>query len=305
MRGLARDDSQTRDLASVVELGLNHEQQHQELILTDIQHVFSVNPLHPVYDPTPPTSTRDPAPARWIGFEGGVREIGHALPGFAFDNESPRHRVFVEPFELASRLVTNADVLAFLEDGGYRRHELWLSLGWDRVRAERWEAPLYWVKRDGGWWRFSLHGLRPLDPHEPASQLSLFESDALAAWAGARLPTEAEWEVASQGAAVSGNLLDTGALRPRPPAPGAPSHALQQLYGDVWEWTSSAYAPYPGFRPWAGSLGEYNGKFMCNQYVLRGGSWATPANHIRATYRNFFPPEARWQATGLRLARGL
>ena len=302
---LARGDAR---LAPVVELGLNHEQQHQELLLTDIQHVLSVNPLAPAYARAVPAPATPPPALAWLPFPAGVREIGHAGAGFAYDNESPRHRVFVEPFELGSRLVNNGEFLAFLEDGGYRRHDLWLSLGWDRVRAEGWEHPLYWTKKDARWWRFSLHGLLPLDLREPVSHLSLFEADAYAAWAGARLPTEAEWEVASEGVPVAGNLLaldGSSALRPRPPARAdAGAHALQ-LFGDVWEWTSSAYAPYPGFRPWDGSLGEYNGKFMCNQYVLRGGSCATPADHVRRTYRNFFPPEARWQFAGLRLARSV
>jgi ergothioneine biosynthesis protein EgtB len=287
-------------------LGLNHEQQHQELILTDILHAFAQNPLAPAYAAPPPAPGAPGDPLRWLPHEGGVREIGFAGEGFAYDNESPRHRVYVEPFELGARLVTNGEFLAFVEDGGYRRHGHWLSLGWDRVRAEGWEAPLYWRKRDGRWWRFSLHGLLPLDLNEPVSHVSLFEADAYAAWAGARLPTEAEWEVASESVPVAGNLLavDGGpsALRPRPPS-GSAGGGPAQLFGDAWEWTSSAYGPYPGFTPWAGSIGEYNGKFMCNQYVLRGGSCATPADHVRRTYRNFFPPEARWQFSGIRLAR--
>jgi ergothioneine biosynthesis protein EgtB len=304
---LERGDERLRRVESAIVLGLNHEQQHQELLLTDILHVFAQNPLAPAYAGTAPRIGGAPAaPLGWVAHEAGVREIGHAGAGFAYDNESPRHRVFVEPFALGTRLVTNGEFLAFLEDGGYRRHQHWLSLGWDRVKAEGWEAPLYWTKKDGRWWRFSLHGLLPLDPHEPVSHVSLFEADAYAAWAGARLPTEAEWEVASDGVPVAGNLLrltpdEPSALRPRPSA--ARGDEPTQMFGDVWEWTSSAYAPYPGFKPWAGSLGEYNGKFMCNQYVLRGGSCATPADHVRRTYRNFFPPEARWQFSGIRLAR--
>jgi ergothioneine biosynthesis protein EgtB len=303
---LARDDAASPALELRIVLGLNHEQQHQELLLTDILHAFAQNPLAPSYATARPSPGAPPTPLTWTQHPGGVREIGHAGAGFAYDNETPRHRVFVEPFALASRLVTNGEFLAFLEDGGYRRHGHWLSLGWDRVRAEGWEAPLYWTKKDGRWMRFSLHGLLPLDPAEPVSHVSLFEADAYAAWAGARLPTEAEWEVAAADQPVAGNLLPTTAdgealLRPRPAASSA--GALAQMFGDVWEWTSSAYAPYPGFRPWDGSLGEYNGKFMCNQYVLRGGSCATPADHVRPTYRNFFPPEARWQFSGIRLAR--
>lgn len=302
---LQRGDERARARLAVVELGLHHEQQHQELLLTDIQHVFAQNPLAPAYASPPPPPAPPAPPLHWHAYPEGVREIGHAGPGFAYDNEGPRHRTFVEPFALASRLVTNGEFLAFVEDGGYRRHAPWLSLGWDRVQAEGWQAPLYWTKRDGRWWRSSLHGLLPLDLHEPVAHLSLFEADAYAAWAGARLPTEAEWEVAAHGRPVTGNLLvpSGSALRPRA-APAGHADAPQQLFGDLWEWTSSAYAPYPGFRPWDGSLGEYNGKFMCNQYVLRGGSCATPADHIRPTYRNFFPPEARWQFSGLRLARG-
>lgn len=305
----ASGDPARARVLSVVELGLQHEQQHQELLLTDIRAAFALHPSAPAYAPEHPAALPPAPPHRWLPFEGGLQAIGHAGPGFAYDNESPRHRVFVEPFELGSRLVTNGEWLEFVKDGGYRRHDLWLSLGWERVQAEGWTAPLSWTQQDGAWQRVSLHGRVALDPSEPATHLSLFEADAYAAWAGARLPTEAEWEVAAQGAPLAGNLLAPdprspaalGALRALPPV-GA-STGPQQLVGDLWEWTSSAYAPYPGFKPWDGSLGEYNGKFMCSQYVLRGGSFATPADHIRLTYRNFFPPEARWQFTGLRLAR--
>ncbi len=223
---------------------------------------------------------------------------------FCFDNELPRHRAFVAAFELASHPVTHGDFLAFVEDGGYRRPECWLSLGWDTVEAQRWTAPLYWEKRDGRWTTYTLTGRVEIDPNTPLAHVSYFEADAYARWAGARLPTEFEWEHAAAGAPIEGNFLDSGALHPLALRTEPPAGAPAQLFGDVWEWTQSPYAPYPGYAPAAGAIGEYNGKFMCNQYVLRGGSCATPRSHIRATYRNFFPPEARWQFSGLRLARG-
>ncbi len=289
-------------LADLVELGLNHEQQHQELMLTDIKHVFSCNPLRPVYR----ARQADAGPAaalEWVGFAGGLHEIGHAGEGFAFDNEGPRHRAMLEPFRLASRPVSNGEFLAFIEDGGYRRPELWLSDGWDQVSREGWSAPLYWERREHGWELFTLAGMRALAPHEPVCHVSCFEADAYARWANARLPTEQELEVAARAAAVQGNFVEQGRLHPQAtvPAPGG----VQQLYGDVWEWTRSAYSPYPGYRPAAGAIGEYNGKFMCNQFVLRGGSCATPQSHMRPTYRNFFYPNARWQFTGIRLAQDL
>jgi len=286
---------------AVVELGLHHEQQHQELILSDLKHAFSRNPLRPVYR----ERASEPAGAaqrlRWHGFGGGLREIGHAGQGFAFDNERPRHRVFVEAFELASRPVTNAEFMAFVRDDGYARPELWLSDGFATVAARGWRAPLYWEERDGETRIFTLAGMIPLRADEPVCHVSHYEADAYARWAGARLPTEAEWEVAAQEAPREGGFVETGRLHPAPsqPCEGHPA----ALFGDVWEWTSSAYTPYPGFRPLAGALAEYNGKFMSNQLVLRGGSCATPQSHIRASYRNFFPPDARWQWSGIRLAR--
>jgi ergothioneine biosynthesis protein EgtB len=283
----------------VVELGLQHEQQHQELILTDLKHLLARNPTHPVYRPRPPDHPGDPAPLAWHAFPAGLREIGHTGPGFAFDNEGPRHRVFVHGFALASRAVTNGEYLAFMADRGYARPELWLSDGWATIQREGWCSPLYWTLREGAWQRFTLSGLRPVVECEPVAHVSAYEADAYARWAGARLPSEAEWEVAAAGAAVAGNFVESGRLEPGP----APAAGLAQLFGDVWEWTSSAYAPYPGYRPPPGALGEYNGKFMVNQLVLRGGSCATPASHIRASYRNFFPPGARWQWSGIRLAR--
>ena len=288
-------------LLAVIELGLHHEQQHQELILTDVKHLFSRNRLRPVYHlrPSPPGVE---APAlRWHSYEGGLREIGHSGVDFAFDNEQPRHRVFVEPYALASRCVTNGEFLEFMADGGYERSELWLSDGWDRVVAERWQAPLYWEREEDGFTLLTLAGPEVLRDADPVCHVSYYEADAYARWAGARLPSEAEWECAAAPLPLRGNFLESECLHPRPAR--AAADAPQQLFGDVWEWTASAYAPYPGFRPAAGALGEYNGKFMSNQMVLRGGSCATPASHARVTYRNFFPPDARWQFSGLRLAR--
>jgi len=279
-----------RERAALIELGINHEQQHQELILTDVKHLFSRNPLLPAYLENEFSSV-DSNPIGWRGFPAGVREIGHDGAGFAFDNEQPRHRVFAAAFALADRLVTNAEFRSFIDDGGYRRAELWLSEGWDLRAAGDWGAPLYWRERE----EFTLHGLRAIVPTEPVLHVSYFEADAYARWAGARLPTEAEWEIAAQSQPLEGNLLESGRLH----AAGGPSPA----FGDAWQWTSSAYAPYPGFRTASGAVGEYNGKFMVNQYVLRGGSCATPASHVRASYRNFFPAAARWQFSGVRLAR--
>ena len=292
-------------LAEILVIGLNHEQQHQELMLTDIKHAFSLNPLEPAYVDRVIIKRDEPAMSLgWVPFEEGVREIGHSGDGFCFDNERPRHRVFLEPFELSNRLVTNADFLHFIEDGGYERPALWLSEGWTQVEEHGWRAPLYWRKRDGGWRQFSLLGLRPLVDAEPVSHVSFFEADAFARWADARLPTEVEWEVSSELASIEGNFADSGILHAQPAAPAEASACpIHQMFGDLWEWTASQYLPYPGYRPPEGAIGEYNGKFMCNQFVLRGGSCATPRGHIRRTYRNFFPPAARWQFSGFRLAR--
>jgi ergothioneine biosynthesis protein EgtB len=292
-------------LAAVIVLGLNHEQQHQELVVTDIKHALFTNPLAPAYREQP-ASAREaaPGPVSFIAHAGGLVEIGHAGKGFAFDNEGPRHTAYLRPFQIATRLVTAGEYLAFMADGGYRRPELWLSDGWAQAEAERWRAPLYWREQEGAWSLFTLDGVRPVAHDEPVVHVSFYEADAYARWAGARLPTEQEWEAIAAPRAADGNFLEDGALHPRPippPAAGPPQPA--QLYGDAWEWTGSAYAPYPGFRPLAGALGEYNGKFMCNQLVLRGGSCATPRGHVRASYRNFFPPGARWQFSGIRLAR--
>ena len=291
------------ELLALVELGTHHEQQHQELILTDLKHLLSCNPLRPAYQKSWPLFPIVPARAQWIGFEEGLREIGHEGSGFAFDNESPRHKVWVPAYEIASHPVTHGEFRNFIEDGGYRRADLWLSMGWDLVNARGWQAPGYWENADGDWHTFTLHGMAPVEPNTPVCHLSFYEADAYARWAGARLPTEAEWEVAATRAAREGNFLESGALHPLALREDPPEGALAQAFGDVWEWTRSDYAPYPGFRAAAGAVGEYNGKFMANQYVLRGGSCATPASHIRATYRNFFPAEARWQFSGLRLAR--
>jgi ergothioneine biosynthesis protein EgtB len=291
----------------VVEIGIQHEQQHQELLLTDLKHVFSVNPLRPAYMTEGLPRGGATPELGWRGFEGGLVEIGHDGKGFAFDNEGPRHRVFLEPFQLGDRLVTNGEYLAFMEDGGYERPELWLSAGYATVQQNEWSEPFYWERREDAWWTFTLHGMQLVDEHAPATHLSYFEADAYARWAGARLPTEQEWELAALDFRPQGNLVETGRYHPAPvvltDAGDAEGPALRQLYGDVWEWTRSQYSPYPGYQPPAGALGEYNGKFMCNQFVLRGGSCATPVTHIRLTYRNFFPPDATWQFTGLRLAR--
>ena len=298
------------DLRPLIVLGCHHEQQHQELMLTDIKHVLSTNPLLPAYQDTEPDveAQHDEAPdqAEWITFDGAVREIGCNAQdtAFCFDNETPRHRVFLEPFALASQPVTNGDYLRFVEAGGYDKPDHWLSAGWATVQERGWRHPLYWYRDEREqWMQFTLHGPRPLAMVEPVCHLSYFEADAFARWCDARLPTEAQWEVAAGDMPIIGNFADDRRFHPRA-APAEGDHQqLVQYFGDVWEWTSSAYMAYPGYRPLPGALGEYNGKFMCNQYVLRGGSCATPRSHLRVTYRNFFPPDARWQFTGLRLAK--
>jgi len=324
------DGNPEADLLKTIELGVNHEEQHQELLLTDILHAFFTNPLRPAYSAgisgsgSPAKIPAPPEPLRFLRFEGGMQEAGHAGDGFCFDNELPRHRVWLEPYGLAERLVTCGEFAEFIEDGGYRRPELWLSDGWLPVQSQGWNAPLYWSSGGGEWTVFTLRGELPLSRVRgvPVSQVSYYEAEAYARWAGYRLPTEFEWEAAAEGRLITGNLLDSGRLMPVPASEIAELEALRapsqgtallpespvqfkrpwQLYGDCWQWTASAYLGYPGFRPLAGSLGEYNGKFMSGQMVLRGGSCVTPAAHIRASYRNFFAPETRWQFSGIRLA---
>lgn len=333
--GLARVIQPGVDVAFATRLGLEHEQQHQELLLTDILHAFSCNPLRPAYRGEPAPVSGDEgarsralaggAPAagsaldlRWIAFDEGLRSVGRDRddPTFAFDNERPRHRVFLDRFSLASRLVTNTEYLDFIADGGYTKPELWLSDGWNEMRARGWTAPLYWEHSENESEgtsthrsQFSLRGVHPLDPHAPVCHVSFYEADAYARWAGARLATEAEWEVAAESVHLAGNFVESGHLEPvafrRPNIDRETDRGAgpYQMFGDVWEWTQSPYVGYPGFRPWTGALGEYNGKFMCNQMVLRGGSCVTSTSHIRTSYRNFFPPHARWQFSGIRLAR--
>jgi ergothioneine biosynthesis protein EgtB len=289
-----------------VEMGANHEEQHQELLLTDILHAFFSNPLRPAYRKRDGqgTQSRCCAEMKSQSFEGGLREAGQTGDRFCFDNEMPRHRVWLEPYSLANRLVTCGEYAEFMADGGYKRPELWLSAGWDAVEREGWRAPLYWTESEEGWRLFSLRGERRLSDAEdvPVSQVSYFEADAYARWAGRRLATEFEWEAAAEGQAIEGNLLDSESLSPEPATTPVPENGLAQQFGDCWEWTASAYLGYPGFKALEGSLGEYNGKFMSGQMVLRGGSCATPRAHIRASYRNFFAPETRWQFSGIRLA---
>ena len=288
-------------IASLVELGLHHEQQHQELLLTDIKHVFASNPLRPIYSSPTITPVAEPSRLGWLEHSDGLFWIGHQGPDFAYDNELPRHRHYLQAFRLATRSTTNHEFLEFVEDGGYERADLWLSDGWTTVGTEGWKAPLYWEHVDGEWYEMTLCGYRPLAGSEPVCHVSFYEADAFARWAGRRLPTEQEWEVAARDEAIRGNFVDDRRFHPSPAAP-AEGDNLQQLYGDVWEWTGSSYAPHPGYRRTAGALGEYNGKFMCNQMVLRGGSCASSRDHLRPTYRNFFQPESRWQFTGIRLA---
>jgi ergothioneine biosynthesis protein EgtB len=290
------------EAASVVRLGINHEQQHQELLITDLKHAWSANPLHPVYREA--VADRGvPPPLRWLDFEGGVAWIGHEGHEFAFDNESPRHQVFVHPCRIASRLVTNAEYLEFIADGGYERAELWLSDGWAARHARQWTAPLYWSRHGAEWSIVTMAGLRPLNPAEPVCHVSYYEADAFARWADARLPTEEQWENAAAAVAVAGHFIEAGRFQPAAGASSDDRGPIFQLYGDTWQWTASPYTSYPGYRPQPGALGEYNGKFMCNQIVLRGASCATPRSHARRTYRNFFPADARWQFSGIRLAR--
>ncbi len=299
------DDSLLAEMEPVLVLGLHHEQQHQELLVTDIKHVFAQNPLHPVFREAKEIETPKVAPLNFVEFDEVTALIGHGGDGFSYDNEGPRHRELIPAFSLASRLVTNGEYLAFIEAGGYARPEFWLALGWTTVNEQRWQAPLYWEKRDGTWWNFTLSGFRPINESEPVTHVSHFEADAYANWDGARLPTEFEWEYAAESSPLEGNFVDEERFHPSPARTVSGANSLQQMFGDVWEWTRSAYLPYPGYRAAPGALGEYNGKFMSNQMVLRGGSCGTSRSHIRRTYRNFFQPEKRWQFTGIRLARDL
>jgi ergothioneine biosynthesis protein EgtB len=298
------DDAAFRRAAPVVMLGVQHEQQHQELILTDLKNAWAASPLLPVYREAPPEEGAPP-PRVWLDFPEGLTWIGHAGEGFAFDNESPRHQAFLQGFRLASRPVSNGEYLAFIADGGYDRSDLWLSDGWAARQDAGWASPLYWEGQGGDWSVVTLSGRQSLRPAEPVCHVSYYEADAFARWAGARLPTEAEWETAAAGVSQAGHFQEAGRFHPSSVPATEDRGPLHQLYGDVWQWTASPYTGYPGYRPPSGALGEYNGKFMCNQFVLRGASCATPRDHARRTYRNFFPPEARWQFTGLRLATDL
>lgn len=290
-------------LAPLIVLGLNHEQQHQELMLTDIKHVFWMNPLRPVFRKEKPAAVSGSPKLKWQEFEGGIYSIGHEGDGFHFDNEGPRHEVLLQPFALAERMVTNREYLEFMEAGGYSQPEFWLSLGLNTVRERGWDSPFYWEKNNGKWCTMTLDGMREVDMDEPVCHVSYFEADAYARWAGARLPTEAEWEAASETVPIEGNFAESGFYHPTPVGESERSRGSQQMFGNLWQWTQSSYSPYPGYKPVRGALGEYNGKFMCNQYVLRGASCATAKSHARRTYRNFFPPDARWQFMGIRLAK--
>ena len=287
------------EVAALIELGLHHEQQHQELLLTDLKHLLSCNPLRPAYRELDVSEPADLEPLLFYQCPEGIYEIGHSASEFCFDNETPRHRVFLAPFALAHRPISNSEYRDFIRDGGYTKAQLWMSDGWATVQAQGWKRPIYWNNALDG--EFTLGGERELEAAAPVCHVSWYEADAFSRWAGARLPTESEWEVVAARQPIDGNFLDDDLLHPQ--ANGA-GRDLMQLFGDVWEWTSSAYSPYPSFQPAAGAIGEYNGKFMANQFVLRGGSCVTPTSHIRATYRNFFYPTARWQFAGIRLAKG-
>ena len=314
------DEKLFREIEPLLTLGIHHEQQHQELLITDIKHVFAQNPLYPIFrerkiesepdgrkvdPPSPSFGVAGIGAAKFIEFDEATVEIGHDGNGFSYDNEGPRHRALVLPFALANRLVTNGEYLEFMADNGYSRSKFWLSLGWTTVNEQTWRAPLYWIERDREWWNFTLSGLRKVDRSEPVTHISYFEADAYANWAEARLPTEFEWERAAAKIDIDGNFVESERFHPMSLKKSLHDRALAQMFGDVWEWTRSSYSPYPGYRAEPGALGEYNGKFMCNQYVLRGGSCATSRTHIRKTYRNFFQPDKQWQFTGIRLAREL
>jgi ergothioneine biosynthesis protein EgtB len=300
----ARGIDPAGEVARLIEVGINHEQQHQELLLTDILALFAQSPLRPAYREALPVPARKPSSLSYVAFDGGIREAGHSGDGFHWDNEAPRHKVLIHPFRLADRLVSNGEWREFMRAEAYANASLWLADGWAAVNREGWRAPNYWEQRDGEWHQMGLRGLQPIDPGAPVCHVSYYEADAFARWAGKRLPTEFEWEIAAESLSATGNTLGSGALRPQPaPEPrDAACETPRQMFGDVWEWTQSAYLPYPGYRPPVGALGEYNGKFMVSQQVLRGASCVTPDGHSRATYRNFFYPQQRWQFMGLRLA---
>ncbi len=294
------DEETWSEAASVIEIGNHHEQQHQELILTDLKFLLAQNPLLPVYRELKGMKNEPVSAINWIAFEEGLIEVGNKGNEFTYDNEHPLHRTFVQDFELADRLVTNGEYLEFMESGGYEYSPYWLDEGWSKVQREEWKAPLYWFKRDGEWMQFTLSGARKVGPNEPVTHISYYEADAYARWKGCRLPTEQEWEHACGSLEIEGNFVDEDHFHP---VAASPKKELKQMYGDAWEWTMSGYSPYPNYKPLPGALGEYNGKFMANQYVLRGGSCATSKSHIRKTYRNFFHADARWQFSGIRLAR--
>jgi ergothioneine biosynthesis protein EgtB len=299
------NETKLAELGPFIELGLNHEQQHQELMLTDLKHVLFQNPLYPAYSSLPSQGqNQNVQTLNWISYPGGKSKAGFAGSGFSFDNETPEHEVLTQAFELADRLVTNGEYLAFIEDNGYTQSQLWLSDGWALINKENWQAPLYWVKQEGRWFEFTLNGLQPLDRDAPVSHISYYEADAYANWSGARLPSEFEWEIAAQGVEIEGNFVETGRLHPVP-ASASSEKGPHQMYGDVWEWTRSPYVPFPGFKAATGAVGEYNGKFMSSQMILKGGSCVSSKNHLRASYRNFFYPHSRWQFMGLRLAKDI
>lgn len=295
------DEHKLSTLESLFILGLNHEQQHQELMLTDIKHVFFQNPLYPVYTKIGQTQAADKnKELLWSIFQGGQVQQGFSGSGFSYDNETPQHDVLIQPFEIGNRLVTNREYLSFIEDGGYAQADLWLSDGWALINKDGWKAPLYWVQRDNNWFEFTLGGLSPLQLDSPVTHISYYEADAFANWSDARLPSEQEWELAAQHIQIKGNFVQNQLFHP---APSGSQSQLNQMFGDVWEWTQSPYSPYPGFKPASGAVGEYNGKFMSSQMVLRGGSCVSTSDHLRHTYRNFFYPHSRWQFMGIRLAR--
>ncbi|WP_347550161.1 ergothioneine biosynthesis protein EgtB [Pseudalkalibacillus hwajinpoensis] len=296
------DEKKLKEVAKLIEIGLNHEQQHQELILTDVKYNFSINPLKPVYRERDTMNSDESSPMDWVSFDGGLVEVGvNEEDGFSFDNERPVHKVWLEPFKLATRTVTNGEYLAFMEDGAYGRPEFWLSDGWATVNDQGWKSPLHWEKKDGEWFQFTLHGLVPVNLNEPVTHVSYYEAEAYASWAGKRLPSETEWEVAVRDQPISGNFVEDANYHPIASLKEDEGQ-IKKAYGDVWEWTKSPYMPYPGNKPLDGALGEYNAKFMSSQMILRGGSCATSQTHIRASYRNFFGPDKRWQFTGIRLA---